>query len=87
MQDNRLYTRVNCSRTCKLYWYGSAYSATVKNMSIIAMGLHFDGSHPNVKIGDICLVYLDDNKKTYPYQVIRIDSSDIAVGPINVLTH
>jgi hypothetical protein len=62
---------------------GAYYPATIKNLSLVAMDLHFDGSRPDVKPGDNCLIYLDGTKKN-PYeiscQVIRVENSSIVVG-------
>lgn len=91
MENNRLHARLECNRQCQLQWQGSTYRATITNMSIIAMGLHFDGSLPDVKIGDDCVIYLSDYKKTYPYElkylVVRINASDIAVGIVDMPEH
>lgn len=91
MQDNRHYTRYDCNKTCQLYWHDSFYPATIKNMSSVSMGLHFEGSHPDCKIGDDCVIHLYDDNLTYlyssNYQVIRINASDIAVGSFGILTH
>ena len=87
MQDKRTYTRVSCNRTCQLHWNGVSYPATVKDMSMVAMGLYFDGAHPDVRRGDFCLISVDDNKATYPYQIIRTNASAIAVGSIGRHKH
>lgn len=84
MRNNRLHARLDCSKTCRLQWHGLSYQATITNLSIVAMGLHFDGLRPDVRIGDDCVIFLFDNKQASPYevryQVIRIHDSDIAVG-------
>ena len=84
MKNNRLHTRMNCKSPCQLYWNGSPYPATIKNLSVVAMCLNFDGARPDVKIGDDCVISFNYYKKTDPYkfnyQVIRINASDIAVG-------
>jgi hypothetical protein len=84
MQNNRHNARLDCNRTCQLHWNGSYYPATIKNLSIVAMDLHFEGSFPAVKIGDECVIYLHADQGTLPdafnYHVTRIGTSDIAVS-------
>lgn len=86
MQNNRHNARLNCNRTCLLHWHGSSYPAIIKNLSIVAMDLHFDGSIPRVEIGDECVIYLDGKKPNdvgFIYQVTRVGTSDIAVSIID----
>jgi hypothetical protein len=84
MQNNRCNARLDCNKTCQLHWNGSSYPATIKNLSIVAMDVHFDDSPPEVKIGDECVIYFYDDQKTHPdgfnYHVTRIGTSDIAVS-------
>lgn len=87
MHNKRLYTRVNCNRACQLHWNGLSYPAIIKNTSMVSMGLHFDGSHPDVKLGDFCLIYVNDNNVSYPYQVVRVNTYDVAVGIIDRHKH
>lgn len=83
MQEKRLYTRFGCNRKCLLHWNGTTYRATIQNMSIMSLGLNFDGSRPDVKIGDDCVISLYDDK--IKYQVVRIDNFGIALGYIDKL--
>jgi len=82
MQNNRLNARLYCNRTCRLHWQGSSFPATIKNLSIVAMDLHIEGTFPDVNIGDECAIYFDDQTPSgdgFIYQVSRIGISDIAV--------
>jgi len=86
MQNNRHNARINCNRTCQLHWHGSSYPATIKNLSIVAMDLHFDGPLPRVDIGDECVIYLEGQKPNhdgFAYQVTRVGTFDIAVSIID----
>ena len=84
MQNNRHNARLDCHRTCQLQWNGSIYPAIIKNLSIVAMDLHFDGILPEVKIGDECVIYLHAEQRSLPdafnYHITRIGTSDIAVS-------
>lgn len=91
MQDNRHFQRFECNKPCHLHWHGSDYPATIKNMSTVAMGLHFDCSLPDVHRGDDCEIYLYDDNLTYlyemSYQIVRTNTSDIVVGSYGMVTH
>jgi len=83
MQNNRINTRRDWNRPCQLYWNGSPYSATVKNLSVMVMGVQFDSSLPGIKIGDECVVQIGDDHNTHTYafnsQVFRVETSEIAL--------
>lgn len=91
MQNDRHNARVICSRKCILQLHDSFYPATVTNLSIVALSVHFDGSRPDVKIGDDCVVFFDGIKKPYPFelnfQVIRIGTSDIVLSCMDLLPY
>lgn len=87
MQNNRHNARLECNKACQLHWHGSSYPAVIKNLSIVAMDLHFDGNFPKVELGDECVIYLDDQKTDeggFVYQVTRVGTSDIAVSIIDI---
>ena len=94
--DNKRHTaRLSCKEKCQLYWNGASYPGTVKNVSIGDIvghfGMHFDGSLPDINIGDTCTVYLYDDQNPHDIeflcQVIRINTSDIALEIIEMKDH
>lgn len=91
MQNCRYNARLHCYRKCLLQWHGSSYPATIINLSIVALGLHFECSRPEVKIGDDCAISFYDDQKSHPFEfkfhVIRIDKSDIALSCMDTLKH
>lgn len=86
MQTTRHNTRFDCKETCDLFWNGSLYAGTVKDLSIVSMGVHFDNSMPDVEIGDECVVYLPDDQfpNEYKCKIIRTNTSDVALRIIGV---
>lgn len=83
MLNKRHHARYDCDKPCQMYLGGASYQVTIKNVSVVAMGLHFEGEIPDVEIGDDCLIYLygyKGNPCEINYKVIRIDNYYIAVG-------
>lgn len=91
MQNCRHNARLACSRKCLLQWHGESYPATITNLSIVALGLHFDGARPDVKIGDECAISFNGARKTPTFelyfQVVRIDKSDIALSSMDTMKY
>ena len=83
MQNSRHNARLDWNRLCHLHCNGSSYQATVKDLSVMVMGLHFDGSLPDVEIGDVCVVKMVydqvDLHDEFNCQVMRSDTSEIAL--------
>ena len=61
METKRHNTRFDYKETCELFWNGTLYAGTVKDLSIVGMGVHFDNSVPDVEIGDECVVHLAED--------------------------
>ena len=88
MKNNRIKSRVICEETCHLHWNGSSYVASIINMSINGMGVHFDDLRPDVKISDKCLVHLIDNMSPHPTdyncELIWINASEVGLKIIGI---
>jgi hypothetical protein len=72
------------------------YPATVKNMSIMGLSVHFgvhvDVSLTDVNIGDECKLYLiDDQLPPSPYEyetkIMRVDTSEIVLSILGMHLH
>ena len=57
--------------------------ATINNMSIDGIGVHFDDLRPEVQIGDNCLVHMIDKITPHPIEynceIIWINTSTIGL--------
>lgn len=88
MQNRRRLERYSCHRTCQLHWNGSSYLATIKNLSVVVMGVQVDGSLPDITVGATCVIYLYDEQNPLPdvfdCQVIRIGTTDIALSIVDL---
>lgn len=91
MEDHRHNARLDWNRACQLHLHGASYPATVKNLSTMVLGVHIDGSPPDVKIGDECVVNMiydqDCLHDEFRSQVIRVDADEIALKIIGRLRH
>lgn len=83
MEEHRHNARLDWNRACRLQWQGASYPATVKNLSVMVLGVHFDGSPPDIHIGDECVVNMiydqDCLHDEFRSRVIRIDDSDLTL--------
>jgi hypothetical protein len=87
MENKRLHLRLDCEDCCHLFMRDSLYSATVKNISLGGVLMHFHDPLPGVRVGDNCKVRLGEVLTCeYNCEVVRVETSNVALRFIDMVS-
>ena len=87
MPEHRLHGRVDCVVKCNLHRGCLYYPAMVKNISPGGVLVTFYVTHPNLRVGDNCEVYIGgENLRQYSCEIVRVQSLDVALKFIDTHT-